>query len=114
MKRRALADVSNLERRARCTRLCYLFLFVFRICADQCGNLDAQKFQLGATGILFVTIVLDLYQVQSSKSLPAFFNEASEISNGLLLSLFVFAMGFAVIIVSDEPTGDPNVTYVGN
>jgi len=34
------------------------------------------------------------------------------VANGLLLSLFVSAMGFAVIIVSDDPTGDPNVTYM--
>lgn len=78
----------------------------------QCGDSQARTFHLASTSILFLTMVADLCQVQTSKSLPAFFNEANEISNGLLLGIFVTAMGFAVIIISDDPTGNPNVTYL--
>ncbi|CAB9506223.1 expressed unknown protein [Seminavis robusta] len=78
----------------------------------QCGDKASLQFEFVSLGVLFVTIMVDLYEAQSSNSLPAFFNESKALSTGVFLSLFVMGVCVAVILVSKDPTGDPDLLFM--
>ena len=63
-------------------------------------------------GVLLLTLFLALFEAQKSRRLPGLFNEATSVSFGLISSLFVACLGFAVVIVSSDPAASPDVPYI--
>ena len=78
----------------------------------ECGTNREQIYSLSSTGVLFVTLFATLYQAQRSRMLPGLFNEAACVSIALISSLFVTSLGFAVIIISSDPTTSPDAAYL--
>lgn len=78
----------------------------------ECGTSNDQIYNISSTGVLFVTLFATLYQALRSRMLPGLFNEAACVSIALISSLFVTSLGFAVIIVSDDPSTSPDASYL--
>lgn len=78
----------------------------------ECGDHREQTYHLASSAVLLLTIFFCLYEAQRSRRLPGLFNEAESVAFALLSSLFVGALGFAVILVSQGPSSDPNIPYI--
>ena len=80
----------------------------------QCGSESEWWFFALSPLFATMTLVLALREALCSSNLPAFFNETERASVALISSLFVCFMGFAVVLVSRDPTSYPDASFLVN
>jgi hypothetical protein len=78
----------------------------------ECGSSDYHIYQLSSTAVIVVTVFLDLFQAQKSRKLPALFNEVESVTSALMTTLFVSLIGFAVILITEDPETSPSIPYL--
>lgn len=78
----------------------------------ECGSSQDQIYHLASTAVIFITLFATLCEAQRSRRLPGLFNEGATVSIALISSLFVASLGFAVIVVSNEPSTSPDAPYI--
>jgi hypothetical protein len=62
--------------------------------------------------VFILLIVLLLFMAQATSQLPSLFNETKVIYESALFSIVLLVLGMGIIVVTDDPTTSPSVTYL--
>jgi hypothetical protein len=79
-----------------------------------CDSGFDMKFSLRAYGlwIFLLLVFLLLIMAHTTSQLPSLFNESKVIYESTLFSVVLLILGFGVLIVTDDPTASPAVSYL--